>query len=471
MAGERAVLGVDFGSTTAKAVLATQDGEILGRGSIAQHVDRGPDGRAEQDSTTWWADLGALIRLVGADAATADLAGIAISGHLPTLVLADESGRPLAPAMLYADRRADALIERANALSGQRLSGDELLPKLLWLAANDPGRLRDARRLFNLHDFLVHRLTGARALDVRTAMRSGLFDPSTMDWQRDIAAGVGLAPDALPPVRPGSEIAGTVTPDAAADLGIPAGIPVLVGLGDTPAELIGCGVVRRGEAMVYFGTTTTLDVATHDVDAFFADPGLIREWAPYREVGYAVLGPAIRWAANGLERPTGGDEPDLAALDEAAATLPPDEDAPLVVPAFESHGSTPPAIVGLHPSHGRADLHRAMLESFGFAARAGLEASGLAGNRFVAAGGGARSAFWRQLVSDTVGAPLTWPGRSDAALGMAMLAACSILGADALGSDLDAWLGPVETTSPDTEASNRQDARYRRWSALRAGLA
>ena len=405
---------------------------------------------------------------------TLEIAGVAISGHLPTLLLTDLRGRPMAPAMLYADRRADAFIERASELSGQRLSGDEILPKLLWLAESEPRRLRSARRLFNLHDYLGWRLTGERGLDHRTAMRSGLFDAVAMDWRWDLVELVGLDRGALPSVRRGGEVLGAAQADAAEELGIPAGTLVVVGLGDTPAELIGAGVVTAGDALLYYGTTTTLDVLTHDYAAYLSDPTPIRDWAPYREVGYAVLGPAIRWAAAGFAPDSAST--DLAALDAAAAALPPDDDAPFVIPAFDAHASgpdhAPSAIVGLQPRHGRPDLHRAMLESFGFIARAGLEASGLASttSRFVAAGGGARSAFWRQLVSDTLGAPQTWSPRSDAALGMAMLAAWAVFGADMFGADLPMWLGNVELTAPDPARVVVQRHRYERWLAMRAAL-
>ena len=484
MTTTRVVLGVDFGTTFAKAVLATEHGEIVARASVPQRVNRGPGGAAEQDPETWWRDLRTLIRqtlAVPRPDRDLALAGIGISGHLPTLILADDAGRPLAPAMLYADRRADAFIERAREVSGQRLGGDEILPKLLWLAANEPDRLRAARRLFNLQDWLGFRMTGERALDHRTAMRSGLFDPVAMDWRRDTAASLGLDPSALPPVRAGGDVAGHALPGPAADLGVPAGTPVIVGLGDTPATLVGAGVVHAGDAMVYYGTTTTLDVCTHDFGAYLADPRPIRDWAPYREVGYAVLGPAIRWAANGLRPVDREDEAapsaDLAALDDAAAALSWDEDAPFVIPAFEAHvpgaGHAPPAIIGLQPTHGRAELHRAMLESFGFVARAGLEASSLAPTtrRFVAAGGGARSAFWRQIVSDALGAPQAWARRADADLGDAMLAARAVFGADVFASALPEWLGDTELTTPDPARVEIQERRYATWLATRSALA
>lgn len=477
----RAVLGVDFGSTTAKAVLASDDGEVIATASVPQHVRRGPSGEAEQDPRAWWADLQALVR---STLGTADrrrdvtLAGLAISGHLPTLVLVDADGRLLGPAMLYADRRADAFIEEARRLSGQALGGDELLPKLLWLAERDPQRLEAARRLHNLYDFLVHKLTGVRTLDHRTAMRSGLFDPVAMDWRRDLVAFVGLDPSALPSIARGGDVAGPARAEAAADLGIPPGTPVLVGLGDTPATMVGAGAVHAGEAMVYYGTTTTLDVCTHDFEAYLRDPTPIRDWAPYREVGYAVLGPAMAWVARGLagaeDRPT----PDLGALDGAAAALPPlGPDAPFVIPSFDAHAadgrSAPSAIIGLHPSDDRAALHRAMLESFAFVARAGLEDGGFAAGArgLLAAGGGARSPLWRQIVSDTLGAPQDWAVRADASLGMAMLAARATLGADPLGDGLAAWLGAVVRTNPDPAGVAVQELRYARWRAIRSSLA
>jgi xylulokinase len=485
MTTDRVVLGVDFGTSFAKAILATEDGAIVARASVPQRVDRAPGGVAEQDPSAWWRDLGVLVARTLTEASRhrdLALAGIAISGHLPTLVLADDDGRPLAPAMLYADRRADAFISRACVLSGQALGGDEILPKLLWLSEHDPAHLRAARRLFNLQDWLGHRMTGQRALDHRTAMRSGLFDPEAMAWRGDTAAALGLDPGALPPVRRGGDVAGHVLPAVAAELGVPAGTPVLVGLGDTPATLVGAGVVHAGDAMVYYGTTTTLDVCTHDFASYLEDPRPIRDWAPYREVAYAVLGPAIRWASNGL-RPVDDagagslTSADLATLDDAAAALPPDLDAPFVIPSFEAHvaggGHDPSVIVGLQPTHGLPHLHRAMLESFAFTARAGLEASGLAAStrQFVAAGGGARSAFWRQIVTDTLGAPQTWAPRADAALGDAMLAARATLGSDVLGAALPDWLGDVEVTVPDPARAAIQDRRYATWLATRASIA
>lgn len=489
MAG-RLLLGVDLGSSSAKAVLADESGQIVARATVPQAISRPTPDAAEQDAESWWEALRALAAATLGTlplAGRARLAGVAISGHFPTLLLADSDGRSLAPAMLYGDRRADAHVDAAAALGGEALAGDEWLPKLLWLHAERPALLAATRRLFNPHDHLAFRLTGRRGLDHRSARRSGgLFDPIGLAWRGDAVAAAGLDPAALPPLRGAGEILGGVTRAAEAETGLPAGTPVVVGLGDTPAELLGAGVVRAGDALLYYGTTTSCDVCTHDYAAYLRDPSPIAAWAPYHEVAYAVLGPALPWIAGGLVQagvPDAADAGDAGAagaaierLDEAAAAIEPTPDAPFVLPYFLAHARPGqpvrrPAIVGLDTGHGRADLHRAVLESYAFSVRAGIEDAGLSPGslRFVATGGGARSAFWRQLVSDTLAAAQTWLPDADAALGDAVLAAWATCDPDVLAHDAWGAVGAA-TTLPRPGAIALQDDRYRTWLTLREGL-
>jgi xylulokinase len=483
--GARLVLGVDLGSSSAKAVLADASGRIVARASVPQTVSRPTPDAAEQHAESWWAALRALVAATLGTLPAADqarLAGIAVSGHFPTLLLADEDGSPLAPAMLYGDRRADAFVDAAAALGGEALVGDEWLPKLLWLRAEQPALLARTRRVFNPHDHVAFRLTGERGLDHRSARRSGgLFDPAGLAWRAEVAAAAGLEPAALPPVRRAGDVLGRVTSAAAAVTGLPVGATVVVGLGDTPAELLGAGVIRTGDALLYYGTTTSCDVCTHDYAAYLRDPAPIAEWAPYHEVAYAVLGPVLPWVAGGLVMPSGAEAADaehrIRRLDRAAAAIDPSIDGPYVLPYFLAHARPGqpirrPAIVGLDANHGRADLHRALLESYAFSVRAGLEVAGRAPHslRFVATGGGARSAFWRQLVSDTLGEPQSWLPEADAALGDAVLAALGTGDPDVLAGDAWGAAGGAPPTMPQRNAVALQDARYRTWLGLRDGL-
>ena len=451
---------------------------MVARSSVPQAVERPIPEATEQDPTIWWraaVDLAAATLGTLPGSRHRDLAGIAISGHYPTLLLADRDGHALAPAMLYGDRRADAFVDEAAALGGEALAGDEWLPKLLYLRREAPELLDRTARLFNPHDHVAFRLTGELGLDHRSARRSGgLFDPVACAWRADVAAAVGLRPAALPPIRRAGELLGSVTATAAAESCLPAGTPVVVGLGDTPAEIIGAGVARPGDVLLYYGTTSTCDACTHDVEAYLHDPSAIADWAPYHEVAYAVLGPALPWVAGGL-LPDAVPQ-DLASLDAAAAAIRPSIRDPYVLPFFLAHARAGtairrPAFIGLDVGHSRADLHRAVLESFGLAARAGLDAAGIERDaaRFVATGGGARSSAWRQIVSDAVGVRQDWLPSSDAALGSAALAAWATVGAPSIG---DSW-GRRPATPPTVQhPASRQvmTDRYETWLRLRGSL-
>ncbi len=477
---EQLILGIDIGTSAAKAVLATGSGRILARASYPQHVARPEPGRAEQDPDSWWVAVRVLVAetwRVVAGHPTPPLAGVAISGHFPTLVACDAAGVPVMPALLYEDTRADGWLAEAARLTGQPLRGDELLPKLLWMRAEQPDLLRSIRHICNPQDYLVLRLTGEHVIDhFRAARSGGLLDPAAMTWRNDVVDRVGVDQRALPPLRRAGDIAGLVTRPAAAATGIPEGTPVLVGVADTPAALIGAGVVRRGDVLLYYGTTTTADVCTHDMETYLLDPATVVQGAPYREVAYAALGPALAWAAAGFDRPS---EPgaDLAGLDREVSTLQTELTAPYVLPDFLAHSGPDArprlsALIGFDIRHGRIDLHRALLEAFGFAVRAGLEESETweLATRFVASGGGAHSAPWRQIVSDILGVEQVWPLSSGGALGDAMLVAWANGLTDFRGG-LARWLQVGDRTWPNKGAHGVYDARYRTWLLLRDHVA
>ena len=161
----------------------------------------------------------------------------------------------------------------AARLTGENLLGDEIVPKLLWLRATRPDLLDRVRHVFNPQDYLGYRLTGQHAVDHRTAVRTGgLFDVERLTWRDEVAQSVGLDPAVLPEIRTAGSVLGTVSADAARQTGIPAGTTVIVSVPDTPAALLGAGVVRQGGVLLYYGTTATADACLHDVETYLRIP-------------------------------------------------------------------------------------------------------------------------------------------------------------------------------------------------------
>ena len=213
-----AVLGVDIGTSSSKGVLVGPDGGILATTTRTHGVDRPHPGWVETDATVWWDEFAAISREL-LNAHDVEVVAVGVSGMGPCVLVTDDAGTPLRPAILYGvDMRATAQIERLTAelggddaiqaRGGSRLSTQAVGPKLAWIADNEPDVFRAARRLFMPSSWLVWNLTGEYVLDHHSASQSSpLYERDTHSWYEPWAQHV--APRLrLPPLRWPGEIAG-----------------------------------------------------------------------------------------------------------------------------------------------------------------------------------------------------------------------------------------------------------------------
>ncbi|HZE41461.1 MAG TPA: FGGY-family carbohydrate kinase [Stackebrandtia sp.] len=472
------LLGIDIGTSSAKGVLVDADGTVVARADRAHDTSTPRPGWVEHDAeTVWWADFRHLASELLRAADGREIAGLCVSGIGPVLLPADADGNPLRPAILYGvDTRAGAEIEELNAefgagaimdRGGTPLSSQAVGPKLRWLAKHEPQVWDRTRMLLMASSFVVHRLTGEYVLDHHSASQCDpLYDRRTRDWATDWAQTVapGLP---LPRLAWPSEVVGTVSARAAAETGLPQGLPVCAGTVDAWAESVSVGVSRPGETMVMYGTTMFLINVADDPTPH---PGL---WTTCGAMpgtyslaaGMATSGAITDW----LRRLVGGDFAELVA---AAATVPPGSRGLLLLPYFAGERTPifdPDArgvIAGLTLQHGPAELYRAALEGIAHGVRHNLEVMRDAGgaiDRLVAVGGGTQGGLWTQIVSDVTGEAQDIPARTmGACLGDAMLAATGV-GIDA---DFGKW-NPVEyTVRPDPARAETYEAFHQRYRRL-----
>jgi sugar (pentulose or hexulose) kinase len=417
--GEPAWIGVDLGTQSVRAVLVDATGAVLARASRPLTSTR--DGvRHEQDPLEWLAAVDATL----AEVATADVQGLAICSTSGTVLLTDETGAPVTPALMYDDARAGAYLDRIVQADPDRwatsMQPTWALPKILWLIERHP----QALRLAHSADVVAAHLTGQPvATDTSHALKTG-YDLVADTWPLDAFDSLGLKPEIFPEVvLPGIEL-GQVSATRAQVTGVPAGTPVYAGMTDGCAAQIAAGALAPGAWNSVLGTTLVLKGVSKDL---LDDPtGAV--YSHRHPDGGWLPGGASNTGAGALTAMLPGA--DLDALDQAARELGPIDAAiypitgtgerfPFVAPKAEQFQ------LGELPD----DLHTysAVLQGVAFIERLAfehLESLGAEPVRSVSLTGGAvRSGYWNQLRADVLGVPVELPASADPSYGMAVLAA------------------------------------------------
>ncbi len=361
------VVGLDLGTSGLKAVALDGTGTVLARAHRSYPTRRDHAGAAEQDPADWWsATVGAVAALAAAVPAQRWL-GLGLSAMIPTLVLLDDAGAPLGPAVTWQDARADAEGERFRETAGsgslyrrtgQWVDGHYLVPMFQALRQREPTRARAAATLGGAKDYLFARLTGQLLTDPSTATGFGCYDLATGQWDDGLAAGV----PALPALAPSSSHR-PLSPDAAAELRLPAGLPVVLGGADSVLGAYGVGARSAGDVAYIAGTSTVIlgrrDDAALDVEhRYLLTP--MADGGYGAEMDLLATGSAYDWLAGLLGLTCAAD---IAAL---AGTVDPDT-APTFMPYLargEQGALWDPTLtggmVGITLAHGRAEIARAL---------------------------------------------------------------------------------------------------------------
>jgi xylulokinase len=433
-------LGIDLGTSEVKVLLLAADGRVLGTAGSPFSVSRPHPRWSEQNPADWWEGTCiALAKLRDAHRdAFAQVRGIGLSGQMHGAVLLDDADRVLRPAILWNDMRSvdecDELTRRAPRLhdiAGNLAMPGFTAPKLLWAARHEPDLFRRTACVLLPKDYLRLRMTGDKVSDPSDAAGTLWLDVARRDWSDELLDACGMRRSQMPRLAEGSAPSGVLRPDLAREWGLTGEIVVAAGGGDNATSAIGIGATEPGDGFVSLGTSGVLCIVG---DRFLPNPAsavhafchaIPNRWHQMSVVLSAAS--CLRWVCT----LTGIDEPSLVA--EAAALAPEAlADAPLFLP-YLSGERTPHndpyaqgVFFGMTHATNRALIGYAVLEGVTLALADGLdalEAAGTMPNALSLLGGGARSAYWAQLLADALATPTRQHGGGEtgAALGAARL--------------------------------------------------
>jgi xylulokinase len=484
-------LGLDLGTSSAKAVVTDTRGRVLSQASAGYAVTSAKAGYAESAPAHWWSAVTACAREAVHAACRAGgtrPAAIGLSGQMHGLVLTSASGQALRPALLWADSRATGALRAyrhlgpgALARLANPLAPGMTGPLLMWVAENEPSSYDDARWALQPKDWLRVRLTGEAHAEPSDASASLLYDVPGDRWDLEVVGALGLDASLLAPLLPSAGVAaGQLTAEAGAELGLPAGLPVAAGAADTAAAALGSGI-GPGDVQLTIGTgAQVIRPLAAPVSRADAGVNLYRSATPdgWYQMGATLnAGLSLNWVREVMNA-------SWAEL-YASADHPGQAHDPVFVPHLSGERTpySDPALRGswtaLSLADDRASLLRCALEGTAFAIRDALDAllgeplSGEPGPpRLRLAGGGTLAAGWRQLLADVLGLPLyavdvpAASGRGAALLGAH---AADLLNFDDIQGPLAPPAGLVAEPDPAMTAFHvDRHARFRRVvSALR----
>lgn len=448
----RYLIGVDIGTSGTKTVLFDETGTVIASASCEYPLSQPENGWAEQRPEDWWqAVQDTLAQVMRRSGVNPDrVAGLGLSGQMHGLVMLDEEGEVIRPAILWCDgRTGEECREVTETIGAQRLIEISANPaltgftagKILWVRRHEPKHYAACRQLLLPKDYIRYKLTGIFATEVSDASGTNLLDVPRRNWSAEILDKLHIDPELLPPVYESVEVSGQISAEAASCTGLLEGTPVVGGAGDNAAAAVGTGVVSQGKAFTTIGSS---GVIFAHMDEVTIDPGgRVHTFCHAVPGAWNVMscslaaGQSLKWfrdnfcqAEEETARGLGVDSYEL--INRQVAALPIGADKLLYLPYLMGERSplldekARGVFFGLSGIHTKYHMLRAVMEGVGYSLRDSMEVfweMGLQPREMMITGGGAKSPVWRQMLADLFRCGVATVGNEEGpALGAAILA-------------------------------------------------
>jgi xylulokinase len=462
-------LGIDIGTSSTKVGLWRADGTLITRASASYTLQRPHPTWADIPAADWWQATCETVQQVTREVDATEIGGVGVDGLGWALVPVDDRGQPLANAMIWLDRRAEAQAARLRALPqaaalvdlvANPLDAAYITPKLLWLKENAPDVYERTHKFLTSSGYIVQQLTGQFTCDYTQAYGYHCFDIRREQWDAQAANWLGLSLDQFPTLHAPTDIVGAVTPAAAAATGLRAGTPVIAGALDAAAGAFGSGVARPGQTSDQGGTAFGLSNCT---DHVLVEPRLIFSHhvvpGTYLLQGGTVGGGVLNWFRSEF-----GDE-SFESLSEQAARSAVGANGVIFLPYMSGersplwNSSARGVFFGLSYNTRRHDVVRSIMEGCALAVYHNMQVAQESGahiDEWIGIGGASSSAVWCQIKADITDRPFIISRqpdgtRGDNTLALALMVAYAVGAVDNLADQIDAVLSERRQYTPDKE--------------------
>ena len=446
-------LGVDVGTTGAKAILIDEDGKVISTASSEYPMFNPKPLWSEQNPGDWWNAVQlSFKRILSNSKVDAEkIKGIGLTGQMHGLVLLDKDGKVLRPCIMWNDQRTSKECEEITSIIGfdnlLQITGNAVLPgftapKLMWVKKHEPDIYSRVKHILLPKDYIRYCLTNEFAMDVTDASGTSLLDVNKRSWSDTILSKLDISREWMPPVFESTEITGVLTSKAAELTGLRPETPVAAGAGDQAAGGVGTGTVRNGIASVVLGTSGVVFAHT---DKLTIEPeGRLHAFCHASPGTWHVMGVtlsaagSLRWfrdtfCQQEIEEAAKLNNDVYEVLTRRAAEVKAGSEGLIFLPYLTGERTPYPdpdakgTFTGITIRHNKQHFIRAVLEGVAYSLRDCFELNrnmGLQANEIRISGGGAKSKLWKQILADIFNVELvTLNSTEGAPYGAALIAA------------------------------------------------
>jgi len=437
---KRYLIGVDVGTTGTKALLFSQEGELIAQAYQAYPILTPQNGYVEQNAQDWWEAVVKTVRQVcqGRDIQN-QVAAISLSTQGGTVVPVDASGTPLRTGIVWNDSRCSQqmqsyIVEQGPAATMYEKTGWNLMPglpamQIRWLRENQPKIFEKTAKFLTVPDYLSMKMTGIAAVDPSNAGINQLTDIHITVYDESLLRFAGISTEQLPSILSSGSVIGNLTPEAAAALELSTDTLLVAGAHDQYAVALGAGALKSGAVLIGSGTCWVV-TAIEDKPNFpsglsqsiSAVPGL---WGSLYSLSSGGI--CLDWLRKNIALGKDGQPLDYDTLNEEIAQRKAAEEGLFFYP-FSGIGDgkntfTKATFTGLDLYHDRFHMARAIMEGVAFQIAWILETFSPSQAEVALTGGASRSRVWSQILADISGRPIRVPQVADlACVGAAILA-------------------------------------------------
>ncbi len=475
------LIGLDLGTTGAKALVINSQGEVLASNSEGYPLYQEEQGWSEQKTEDWLNSIiQALKKVLSAEEVNRkQVEGIALSGQMHGSIFLDEHGGVIRDPILWNDTRTSNQCREIRELVGEdhliELVGNTVLegftaPKLLWLRKNEPENYSELETLLLPKDYITYRLTGRLITEKSDAAGTSLYDVEEETWSKEVCGKLKIEDSILPEVLNSVDVVEKIKPDVADKLDLPADVKVIAGGADNACSAIGNGIVEEGLLLASIGSSGVILAHTDSMQT--DQEGRIHSFNHAKPGKWYLMGVMLaaglsyRWFRDTfsyieqeIERLSKINTYKL--LNKEAAQVPPGSEGLVFLPYLNGERTphkNPKArgvLFGISSNHDKRHFVRSIMEGVTFGLKDSLELiKGLGVNpaEIRITGGGGKSKLWKQIQADVFGKEVATTAVDEGpAFGAALLAG---VGSGVFNSVNDAVDKSVEVVSkqyPDPE--------------------